>query len=52
MPNTKKIKSKKNKTRRIVIAKNAPYKSNIPHWFDPKYIKNGRVDWVKYTKEV
>jgi len=52
MPNTKKIKSKKNATRRIIIAKNAHYKSNVPLWFKPKYIKNGRVDWTKYTKEV
>ena len=47
MPNTKKIKSK---TRRN--SKKTQNKTNIPPWYDPKYIKNGRVDWVNYTKGV
>lgn len=48
MPTNKKSKSK---TRRIKISK-SQNKTNIPPWYDPKYIKNGRVDWAKYVKGV
>ena len=47
MPNTKKSKSK---TRRN--SKKTQNNSIVPPWYDSKYIKNGRVDWVKYTKGV
>ncbi len=73
MPNTKKSKSKskvlkkmtkrskvskKSKTRKIIIARKAPFKKMgkhpkkmvIPLFINPKFIRNGKVDWVAYTK--
>jgi hypothetical protein len=74
MPNTKKSKSKskvskrmtkkglkkssKRSTRKIVIARKAPFKKMgkhpkkmvIPLFINPKFIHKGQVDWVAYTK--
>ena len=51
-------KSPKRRTRRIVIARKAPFKrmgkhpkkTVIPLFINPKFIRNGKVDWVAYTK--
>lgn len=50
--------SSKRSTRKIVIARKAPFKRMgkhpkkmvIPLFINPKFIKNGKVDWVEYTK--
>jgi hypothetical protein len=53
-----KSKVSKRRTRKIVIARKAPFKRMgkhpkkmvIPLFINPKFIRNGKVDWVEYTK--
>ena len=55
---SKRTKGLKRRTRKIVIARKAPFKRMgkypkkmvIPLFINPKYVRNGQVDWVAYTK--
>jgi hypothetical protein len=55
---SKMTKRSKRTTRKIVIARKAPFKKMgkhpkktvIPLFINPKFIHNGKVDWEAYTK--
>ena len=55
---SKRTKGSKRTTRKIVIARKAPFKRMgkhpkkmvIPLFINPKFVHKGKVDWVAYTK--